>query len=257
MGIHPEQAEPSPLVVIAEADHLTSRLLAEDLRRQNRFKIAECAPIEQAILASIAGQGEAIVVLGLRQTEVPSQEAQLLRDLRRQRANVRPIALIGQGSRALICELFRSGLKGVFERSEYEPEKLCRCIECVAEGQIWARSELLSFVIDAFAEPAPVRVVSARGDQLLTPRERDVVRLVVDGFGNREVAQQLGLSSHTVRNYLFNIFDKLGVSSRAELILYVLADSRNATRQSSIERAVHKKASVTHTQTETRGVLHA
>ncbi len=257
MGTCREQTASSPSVVIAEADHLTSRLLAEDLRRQNRFTIAECAPIEQEILASVAGEGEVILVLGLRRPESPPHESQLLRDLRRQCPGVRPIALIGQANRALICELFRSGLKGVFERSEYEPEKLCRCIECVAEGQIWARSELLSFVIEAFAEPAPVRVVSANGDQLLTPRERDVVRLVVDGFGNREVAQQLGLSSNTVRNYVFNIFEKLGVSSRAELILYVLADSRNAMRQNSAERAVQKKTLVTHTQTETRDMLRA
>lgn len=254
MGTCREQVASSPLVVIAEADHLTSRLLAEDLRRQKRLTIAECAPTEQDILASVAGQDEAILVLGLRRAESPLQESELLRNLRRQCPGVRPIALIGHANRDLICELFRSGLKGVFERSEYQPETLCRCIECVAEGQIWARSELLSFVVEAFAEPAPVRVVSAKGDQLLTPRERDVVRLVVDGFGNREVAQQLGLSSHTVRNYLFNIFDKLGVSSRAELILYVLSNSGNASRPNPKQRAIRKRL---HTQPEAREVLHA
>jgi len=252
MGTSRQQIDSSPFVVIAEADHLTSRLLAEDLRRQNRFTVSECAPTEEGILASVAGQREAILVLGLRRAESPLQESQLLRELRRQCPAVRPIALIGQANRTLICELFRSGLRGVFERSDYEPEKLCRCIACVAEGQIWARSELLGFVMEAFAEPTPLRVVSAKGDQLLTPRERDVVRLVVDGFGNREVAQQLGLSSHTVRNYLFNIFDKLGVSSRAELMLYVLSDSEKAMRPSPRERPVQKRSLTTHTQPEDR-----
>ena len=257
MGTCREQLASSPLVVIAEADHLTSRLLTEDLRRQNRFSIAECAPTEQDILTRVAGQDKAILVFGLRGPESSLQESQLLRDLRRHCPGVRPIALIGQANRGVICELFRCGVKGVFERSEYEPEKLCRCIGCVADGQIWARSELLSFVIEAFAEPAPVRVISAKGDQLLTPRERDVVRLVVDGFGNREVAQQLGLSSHTVRNYLFNIFDKLGVSSRAELILYVLSNSDNATRSNRRQRAIDNRSFPTNTQTEDREGLHA
>ena len=90
---------------------------------------------------------------------------------------------------------------------------------------MWAKSEQLCFVLDAFVETAPMHILSAKGEELLTPREKDVVRLVADGFGNREVAQQLGLSAHTVKNYLFNIFDKLGCSSRAELIMYVLSNS--------------------------------
>jgi DNA-binding NarL/FixJ family response regulator len=41
------------------------------------------------------------------------------------------------------------------------------------------------------------------------------------------IPQQLGLSEHTVKNYLFNVFDKLGISSRAELVMYTLSNSDN------------------------------
>ena len=57
----------------------------------------------------------------------------------------------------------------------------------------------------------------------LTPRERDVVRLVADGMRNQEIAVQLNLSEHTVRNYLLRVFDKLGISSRVELVLYAFS----------------------------------
>jgi DNA-binding NarL/FixJ family response regulator len=50
--------------------------------------------------------------------------------------------------------------------------------------------------------------------------------LVAEGLGNREIAQQLKLSEHTVRNYLFRIFDKLGVSNRVELVLYAATNRR-------------------------------
>ena len=69
-----------------------------------------------------------------------------------------------------------------------------------------------------------LRVVDAQGSNLLSKREEDVVHLVAEGLGNREIAQQLNLSKHTVKNYLFRIFDKLGVSNRVELVLYAVAN---------------------------------
>ena len=67
-----------------------------------------------------------------------------------------------------------------------------------------------------------LRVLSANGENLLTSREEQVVALVADGLSNRNVAAELGLSEHTVKKYLFRIFEKLGISSRVELVLYAL-----------------------------------
>jgi hypothetical protein len=49
---------------------------------------------------------------------------------------------------------------------------------------------------------------------------------VADGLGNREIARKLSLSEHTIKNYMFRIFDKLGISNRVELVLYALNNSR-------------------------------
>ena len=73
-----------------------------------------------------------------------------------------------------------------------------------------------------------MRVVNADGMRLLTKREEDVVRLVAEGLQNREIAKELKLSEHTVKNYLFHIFDKLGVSSRVELVLYAVSSAKSA-----------------------------
>jgi DNA-binding NarL/FixJ family response regulator len=72
-------------------------------------------------------------------------------------------------------------------------------------------------------------MVNAGGGKLLTAREEQVVALVADGLSNREVAHELGLSVHTIKKYLFHIFDKLGISSRVELVLYAV--SHSGTRQ--------------------------
>jgi DNA-binding NarL/FixJ family response regulator len=64
--------------------------------------------------------------------------------------------------------------------------------------------------------------VNLQGRRLLTKREDDVVKLVADDLSNRNVAHKLGLTEHTVSNYLFRIYEKLGISSRVELVLYAL-----------------------------------
>ena len=75
-----------------------------------------------------------------------------------------------------------------------------------------------------------MRVISSGGKPLLTPREEQVVALVAEGLGNRQIARELNLSEHTIKKYLFRIFEKLGVSSRVELVLYAVnnGDPRHA-----------------------------
>jgi DNA-binding CsgD family transcriptional regulator len=63
---------------------------------------------------------------------------------------------------------------------------------------------------------------------LLSKREMEIVRCVAQGMTNREIAEELGLSPHTVKNCLFRVFDKLGVSSRVELLFMTLSQNNRA-----------------------------
>jgi DNA-binding NarL/FixJ family response regulator len=80
----------------------------------------------------------------------------------------------------------------------------------------------MTFLLDLISEVPSLRVLNSRGQQLLTPREEQVVALVADGLSNRDTARELDLSEHTIKKYLFRIFDKLGISSRVELVLYAV-----------------------------------
>ena len=100
----------------------------------------------------------------------------------------------------------------------------------VSEGQIWANTEQLDFLLDLISEVPSLRVLNVNGSRLLTPREEQVVALVAEGLGNRQIAVELNLSEHTIKKYLFRIFEKLGVSTRVELVLYAMnnGDPRSA-----------------------------
>jgi DNA-binding NarL/FixJ family response regulator len=74
-------------------------------------------------------------------------------------------------------------------------------------------------------------ITDARGNPLLTRREQRLVDLVAQGRTNRDISRELHLSEHTVRNYLFRIFNKLGTSNRLELALYAINHRESAKEQ--------------------------
>src|SRR5215467_807768 len=147
----------------------------------------------------------------------------LLRWLRTSHPKVAPVLLVEHGDRALVVNAFRAGAKGVFLFSHTPFRMLCKCITSVAQGQVWINTQQTHYLLDALSEVPTLRVVNVNGRTLLTPREEQVVALVADGLSNREIAGELGLSEHTVKKHLLRIFDKLGISTRVELVLYAVS----------------------------------
>jgi DNA-binding NarL/FixJ family response regulator len=146
-----------------------------------------------------------------------------LRAIRENYPDVRCVMLLERSDRDLVVDAFQGGAKGIFCSAQSEFKLLCKCIATVHAGQIWATSQELTYLLDAFSnQPSPPRVHSVNGAQLLTKREEQVVHLLAEGLTNREIAKELGLSPHTIKNYLFRIFDKLGVSTRVELVMYAV-----------------------------------
>jgi DNA-binding NarL/FixJ family response regulator len=144
---------------------------------------------------------------------------------------VRVIVLAEKRHPHMVVAAFSSGAKGFFCLENSRLNDLGKCIERVHNGQIWANSEELSLVMGVFERfsmsALPLGVVNALGTRLLSPREEDVVKLLMEGMQNREIARTLNLSGHTIKNYLFNIYEKLGISSRTELLLYVLTPRKS------------------------------
>jgi DNA-binding NarL/FixJ family response regulator len=135
------------------------------------------------------------------------------------------VLLMESYDREIVVSAFRSGARGVFCMADTHFRLLCRCIQRVADGQIWANTEQLNFLLEVISEVPATRVVNSRGIQILTPREEQVVALIAASLSNRDIARELSLSEHTVKKYLFRIFDKLGLSSRVELAVYATTQS--------------------------------
>jgi len=205
----------------------TTRMGAELLKRMletSRYPVRVTAICEETNGSELYFP-EADVAVVTASAEDIAAKSKLIRKLRHSNANLRCVLLVDQCSRELVVEAFKSGAMGVCGRDE-SCEVLCKCIDRVHRGQVWANSEQLRYVLDTLTHGHRGRLTDARGQILLTPRQEEIVSLVVEGLRNREIAKRLNISEHTIRNYLFRIFEKLGVSSRAELILYTMANAK-------------------------------
>jgi DNA-binding NarL/FixJ family response regulator len=182
--------------------------------------IASTVSCHELVAAAVANRPDlALVSLALQ--DGPTAGLLVLRELRAQTPATRCVLLMDRPNPGAIIEAFRCGARGVFQRSS-SFRMLRHCIHVVHEGQIWVSSSELSHLLEVFATAIPLSFNNASGQELLSKREKEIVMLVMQGLTNREIAQQATLSEHTVKNYLLRVFDKLGVSNRAELIIYAL-----------------------------------
>ena len=217
-------------VLIADSNRMQSQLLASALRRRPEFRITSCRMDIATILQAVTSKAPRVALLSLNSSENPSEAVTTLRRLHLSHPEIAHLLLVESCNRELVVSAFRSGARGIFSIHDADLRLLCKCIVRVAAGQIWANAEQLNYLMDLISEVPSLRVLNASGNDLLTPREEQVVALVAEGLSNRGVARELSLSEHTVKKYLFRIFEKLGVSSRVELVLYAFnnGDPRQA-----------------------------
>ena len=131
-----------------------------------------------------------------------------------------PFILLGQPTLDSVINAFRSGARGVFSRQQ-EVAEFVSCVEHVRKGFIWAGTQETALILDAFSSiPSPDLVMDGKSLPL-TLRELQVVKCAARGETNKAIAKELGLSEHTVKNYLFRAFEKLGVSNRVELLFHL------------------------------------
>lgn len=217
-------------VFAADNTSMNTQLLVETLSRDSQFAMATPSTATTSdIMSALKREHSQIALISARQGTDSRGGFVLSREIRSSSPTTRVIMLLDSSERTPVIEAFRSGARGVFCRTE-SLKLLAKSIRCVHEGQIWASSSELQFLLEAMAEPVPMAFLSANGDALLSARELDVVRCVAEGLSNREIAHRLSLREHTVKNYLFRIFDKLGVSSRVEVVLYALGNSAAANK---------------------------
>jgi two-component system nitrate/nitrite response regulator NarL len=222
-------------VLIADSHRMNTQLLAQALNKDKRFHVVG----QVNSLSELYSRMDSAIHVLLIGIDLEGCQGGLraVRHLRSSHPGSRAILLADTLQQDLVVEAFRSGARGVFGRSE-DLGLLFKCIYCVYLGQIWAGTKELEFLLESLVDSAPPRFVNSEGMSLLSDRERNVVQLVAEGLTNRAVAEKMGISEHTVKNHLFRIYAKLGVSTRLDVMFSVLSQRpKSQAAQILLERS--------------------
>ena len=210
-------------VAVADSNLMACRLLSEALDKQSGISVVTSVVDGESLLRSVQALKPDVAVISAALPDGPCHPRSGGHDVRGQSPQCPWILLLDQSEPQLVVAAFRAGAKGVFSRAQSDIGLLAKCIRRVMEGQIWVVNKQMLYLLEAVAGPRAAAPICGASTVRLTPREESVIRLVVKGMVNREIADALHLSEHTIKNYLFRIFDKLGVSNRVELALYAVA----------------------------------
>jgi two-component system nitrate/nitrite response regulator NarL len=221
---HRAPGESTIRVLVADNSRIHTRLLADALTRERVLEVIPFESEASALVLSAVQQHIDVLVVSSNLDEEPSRGVEVVRELRAADPRIRAVMLLDSSKDEAVLQAFRAGARGIFGRDQ-PMELLSKCVCCAHEGRIWADDHQLAIAVDALANTPAVRAANANGMSLLSERESQVVRCLAEGLTNREIAQRLKLSQHTVKNYFFKIFDKLGVSSRVELLFMSLSQA--------------------------------
>jgi DNA-binding NarL/FixJ family response regulator len=194
------------------------RLLREGLRI-----ILEAAP-DMIVVGEAENGVEAVKLAQEEQPEVMLMDIRMpLRDgiaateaIRKALPNVRVLLLTTYDTPELVIEGLRAGAAGYLLKDS-SAEELCAAVRTVARGQVLLQANSAAQLLAGLTPPAPPQ---SQAEKLgLTERERDVLRLIVVGRNNSEIASELYVSEATVKTHINHIFAKLGARDRTHAVV--------------------------------------
>jgi DNA-binding NarL/FixJ family response regulator len=119
-----------------------------------------------------------------------------------------------------LISAIRSGVRGYLLKNT-ESKHLTKAIKSVNDGELWVERKMMVKVLEAFSSSPKMKGKKRKSAVYeLTETETKIVKLVLNGLSNRDIAKDLYISEKTVKFHLYKIFKKLSVKNRSALILY-------------------------------------
>jgi DNA-binding NarL/FixJ family response regulator len=207
---------------------VTNVLIADDqaLVRVGLRKILESEP-ETSVVGEASDGEEAVVeaerlapdvvLMDIRMPLMDGIEA--TRRIVRARAETRVLILTTFGLDGYVYDALRAGASG-FMLKDAPPEEIVAAVRIVASGDALLAPAVTRAVVEEFARQRPAPPPPPRAVEDLTPREREVLDLIVRGLSNPEICARLVITEATAKTHVARILQKLGLRDRVQVVIY-------------------------------------
>jgi two-component system, NarL family, nitrate/nitrite response regulator NarL len=187
-------------------------------RKSGMLVVGEAGNLSEG-LQIISNLKPDIILLELNLAEIASLD--VISSILKASDRSRLILVTSTSNPLIIQQAIEEGVVGVIFKTQ-SPEILIKAIEKVQSGEVWLERSMIANVLSRLSRNSkPVRI-SPEVDSIneLSEREKQIVRLIGQGYKNKRISTQLCISETTVRHHLTSIYNKLGVSDRLELLVY-------------------------------------
>lgn len=205
-----------PINLVLADDHpLVLSGLRQLFASEPDMNVLACCTDGETALQHIIQYQPDVFLLDLRMPKMDGLS--VLRALQIRKLAVKVVVLTAGVDEDEIISAIQLGVRGVMLK-EAAPELLIECVRKVYSGGKWLETDS---VLRAFDKLVKRESDQQQLKQLLTAREIDLVKLVANGYSNKQIADQCFISEGTVKVHLHNVYEKLGIRNRLELCLYV------------------------------------
>jgi DNA-binding NarL/FixJ family response regulator len=195
-------------VLLAEDHHMVRAAFARYLAGTPDIQVVGEVADGGELMPAVAAAQPDVVLLDV---VMPGLDApQATRALKAAYPDLKVLVLSAHKREAYVLGLLEAGAAGYMLKDD-APATLVAAIRAVARGEMWLSPQVTELALGR-RETGPA----------LTPRQREVLRLLARGYSNDRIAQELGLRERTVKNHVSRLYRKLGVRSRTEAVLYAV-----------------------------------
>jgi DNA-binding NarL/FixJ family response regulator len=201
-------------VVLADDHVIVLDGLEQLFRLEPEFEVVARSTTAEAAVKALQEHRPDILVLDL---VMPGHDGMwVLRELSELNLPTRTVLLTAHVEENRLVEAIRLGVWGIVLK-EMAPRVLMECVRKVHAGEKWLEQQSVTRAMERMQKRESE---IDRLTRLLTPRELEIVRLASEGLRNKEIGERLSITEGTVKIHLHNIYEKLGVTGRSQLILY-------------------------------------
>lgn len=199
-------------VVIVDDHQIVLHGLQQLFSRHPEFEVLQCCSNGASAVDAVVQNRPDVLVLDLRMPDLSGLD--VLRKLTERKVECRSVLLTAAVRDDEVMEAVKLGAMGLVLK-ESQPDVLLECVRKVARGEQWIERETVTRAFRSYV----ARESSPRDTATLTPREVEIVRMVSQGLRNKAIGDRLSISEGTVKVHLHNIYEKLGVDGRLELVI--------------------------------------